>query len=434
MSQAAPTLLAERAEVAPDPALTGGRARWVAWALTWVSYASYYLGRKGISVSKKPISEALGPDVLVGVESVYLAAYAVGMSANGFLGDRIGARRLIGFGMLLSAAACVVFGASSLGIAFLAAFLVNGLAQSSGWPGNIKAMAEWTTPGNRGRVMGFWATCYQVGGAVANPLLGLLLTLGLGWRATFFIPALWLALVGVAVLLFLKRGPGAGAGAGAAKEAATAEDAEEARLRAEARRSVLRSRVVYCYGGAYFGIKIIRYAILLWLPFYLSTALHYADGTAANVSASFEVGGVVGTIGMGFLSDRLRSVPRSVLSSVWLVMLAGALYLYVQIGGLGMGVNFAVMALVGALLFGPDSLLSGAAAQDAGGKYAAGVAAGMVNGIGSVGAILQEALTRGVSKHYGWDKLFYVFVGLALFSAACLVPTFRVGKGRSEGR
>jgi OPA family sugar phosphate sensor protein UhpC-like MFS transporter len=429
MSQAAPTLAPERAEVAPDPALLAGRARWVAWALTWVSYASYYLGRKGISVSKRPMSDALGADVLVGVESVYLAAYAVGMSANGFLGDRIGARRLIGFGMLLSAAACVAFGASSIGVAFLAAFLVNGLAQSSGWPGNIKAMAEWTTPGNRGRVMGFWATCYQVGGAAANPLLGLLLTLGLGWRATFFLPALWLALVGLAVLLFLKRGPGAG-DATAKGEGASGDDPAEARLRAEERRRVLRSRVVYCYGGAYFGIKIIRYAILLWLPFYLSTALHYPDGTAASVSSSFEVGGVLGTIGMGFLSDRLRSVPRSVLASAWLVMLAAALYLYVQIGGLGMGVNFAAMALVGALLFGPDSLLSGAAAQDAGGKYAAGVAAGMVNGIGSVGAILQEALTRGVSKHYGWDKLFYVFVGLALFSAACLVPTFRVGRGR----
>jgi OPA family sugar phosphate sensor protein UhpC-like MFS transporter len=429
MTEASPTLAPARAEVMSDPALLGGRARWVAWVLTWVSYASYYLGRKGIAVAKKPIGDALGADVLVGVETVYLAAYAVGMSANGFLGDRIGARRLIGFGMLLSAAACVAFGASSAGVAFFAAYLINGLAQSSGWPGNIKAMAEWTTPGNRSRVMGWWATCYQVGGAAANPLLGLLLTLGLGWRATFFGPALWLALVGIAVLLFLKRGPGAGGGATDDRVAAP-EDPEEARLRAEARRRVLRSRVVYCYGGAYFGIKIIRYALLLWLPFYLATSLHYSDGMASSMSSSFEAGGVVGTIGMGFLSNRLRSVPRSVLASAWLVLLAGALYLYVQIGGLGMGVNYAAMALAGALLFGPDSLLSGAAAQDAGGKYAAGVAAGMVNGIGSVGAILQEALTRWVSARYGWDKLFYVFVGLALFSALCLVPTFRVGKAR----
>jgi sugar phosphate permease len=125
------------------------------------------------------------------------------------------------------------------------------------------------------------------------------------------------------------------------------------------------------------------------------------------------------------LSDRNRGISRSVLAAVWLVLLAGAIFLYAQIGATNLVVNFAVMALVGALLFGPDSLISGAAAQDAGGPYAAATAAGLVNGIGSIGAILQEYVTRGVSQRYGWDKLFYVFVVLAVFSAICLVPTFK---------
>ena len=112
-------------------------------------------------------------------------------------------------------------------------------------------------------------------------------------------------------------------------------------------------------------------------------------------------------------------------AAAWLVMLAGAIFLYARVGAADMVTNFAVMALVGALLFGPDSLISGAAAQDAGGPYAAATAAGLVNGIGSVGAILQEYVTRGVSQKYGWDKLFYVFVALAMFSAICLVPTFK---------
>jgi sugar phosphate permease len=41
----------------------------------------------------------------------------------------------------------------------------------------------------------------------------------------------------------------------------------------------------------------------------------------------------------------------------------------------------------GALLYGPDSLLSGAAAQDLGGPNAAALAIGMINGLGSVGAV-----------------------------------------------
>ncbi|MDI3285242.1 MFS transporter [Polyangium sp. 15x6] len=401
------------------------RGRWTAWVLTWVSYATYYLGRKGISVAKAPIMESLGKDVLRNVETAYLAAYMVGQYVNGMLGDRVGARRLVGVGMLVSAAACLVFGASSVGIAFLVAFLVNGFAQSSGWPGNAKAMAEWTTPQNRGRVMGVWATCYQAGGIIATWFATLMLSL-YGWRASFWGPAVVVALVGVLVLLFLKPGPGAvavpvaGVATGAEAEVAATQRAERSR--------VLRNPTVWFYGASYFGMKLIRYSILFWLPFYLTTALHYTKTGAGYMSISFEVGGVLGTITMGAISDRYRHIPRSRFAAAWLVLLAGAIFLYAQLGATGTVTNFVVMALVGALLFGPDSLISGAAAQDAGGKYAAATALGVVNGVGSIGAILQEYVTRGVSERYGWDKLFYVFVALAVFSAVCLVPTFRPRK------
>jgi sugar phosphate permease len=285
-------------------------------------------------------------------------------------------------------------------------------------------MAEWTTPGNRGQVMGLWATCYQVGGIVATWFATLMLGYW-GWRASFFGPAIVVALVGILVLVFLKPGPGVSAG----KSSNTAQEdpnpIEVAAKRKLEQRRVLTSATVWCYGASYFGMKLIRYSILFWLPFYLTTALSYSKTTAGYMSISFEVGGVLGTIGMGLLSDRNKRVPRSMFAAAWLVLLAGSIFLYAQLGATNMVLNFALMALVGALLFGPDSLISGAAAQDAGGPYAAATAAGLVNGIGSVGAILQEYVTRGVSERYGWDKLFYVFVGLALFSAVCLVPTFR---------
>lgn len=399
------------------------RSRWMAWVLTWISYATYYLGRKGISVAKAPIAESLGKDVLRNVDTAYLAAYAVGQYVNGSLGDRVGARRLVGVGMLVSAGACLAFGASSVGIAFLFAFLVNGFAQSSGWPGNVKAMSEWTTPKNRGRVMGFWATCYQVGGIVATWFATVMLS-AFGWRASFWGPAIGIAVVGVLVLLLLPAGTEAGSAAVPAADVM----ADEAKQRVE-RSRVLRSRTVWCYGASYFGMKLIRYSILFWLPFYLTTALHYSKTGAGYMSISFEVGGVLGTIGMGLLSDRYRRVPRSMFAAAWLVLLSAAIFAYARVGASGMVTNFVVMAFVGAMLFGPDSLISGAAAQDAGGPYAAATAAGTVNAIGSVGAILQEHVTRGVSERYGWDKLFYVFVGLAAFSAVCLIPTFRV-RGR----
>jgi sugar phosphate permease len=102
-----------------------------------------------------------------------------------------------------------------------------------------------------------------------------------------------------------------------------------------------------------------------------------------------------------------------------------ALALYSKIGGLGFTANFLAMALIGVLLFGPDAILSGAAAQDAGGPKAAAAAAGLVNGIGSLGAVLQELVTKGVASRWGWEALFSVFIAFSLLAALMLLPVVR---------
>ena len=47
-------------------------------------------------------------------------------------------------------------------------------------------------------------------------------------------------------------------------------------------------------------------------------------------------------------------------------------------------------------------------------------AAGIINGLGSIGAVLQGRLTSEVSTRFGWGALFGVFVVLATVSALVL--------------
>jgi len=308
---------------------TERRDRYVAWGLTWLTYATYYTGRKGFSVTKKAITEHLGVSVaaLGLIDTAYLAAYAIGQFISGTLGDRIGARRLIGYGMLLSAAACAAFGSMSSALLFGALFCVNGFAQSTGWPGTTRAMAEWTTPKNRGSVMAFWATCYQVGGVAATAFAGYLLG-RYGWRAAFYGPALWIAVVAILVLLLLRPGPSAQSRVSADANVRTdgrepapgpdkpLEGEELLEVRRRAQREVLKSPVLWSYGLSYFFIKLIRYSLLFWLPFYLAKQLGYAETEAAYVSTAFDVGGIAGVIVIGIVSDRLRRVSRSLLSAL----------------------------------------------------------------------------------------------------------------------
>jgi len=387
----------------------------VGFALTWLAYATYYFGRKGWSVSKARIGAelGLGKPALATIDAGYLGAYAVGQFASGVLGDRLGARRLIALGMVGSAAACALFAGGHGAGLLLLAFTLNGLLQSTGWPGTTKAMAEWTEPRRRGAVMGLWCTCYQAGGLAATAVCTWLLVHH-GWRSAFAAPAVLLAGVGLLVFARLRPGPHVAERAPAIAGApATA---------------LLANPTLWSYGVSFFFIKLIRYSFLFWLPFYLQTAVGYDAGQAGYLSTSFEVGGVLGAVALGNLSDLLPGRSRAGAAAASLLALAAALFLYARLAPTGIVAQYATVAAIGALLVGPDSLLTGVAAQEAGGPAAAARAAGFVNGCGSVGAFLQGWITVGVQSRWGWSALFYVFVAVALVAAACLAPALRAGR------
>lgn len=401
------------------------RRRNLVWGVTWLAYASYYLGRKAFSAAKHALGTAKLLDVtqMGYIDSGYLAAYSLGQFLSGALGDRVGARRLVGFGLMGSAALCAAFGASSAAWLLMLLWTLNGVAQATGWPGVTRAMTEWTTPKNRGTVMGLWSTCYQAGPVVAGILAGAVLT-ARGFRAVFVVPAVIMLSVALLVLLLVRPGS-----TPTRARPQTSEDVlAERRL---AQREVVQNPVLWSYGASYFFIKFIRYALQLWLPFYLQERLHYRGDLANYVSTAFELGGLFGVIAIGLLSDR-PGVGRVGLSAASLVGLGLALFGCAKLVGGSVVVNAGLFALCGALLFAPDSILCGAAAQDVGGIRAASMATGFVNGIGSLGALLVGLTLPQLAKAYGWDALFPCLVAMALLGAACLWPALR-RRGVAEG-
>lgn len=397
------------------------RRRNLVWGVTWLAYASYYLGRKGYSASKSSLkNQGLLDTAALGViDTAYLAAYSLGQFVSGVLGDRVGARRLVGYGLLLSAGLCAAFGSVSSALLLGLCFTLNGLAQATGWPGATRAMAEWTTRENRGTVMGWWSTCYQVGPFLAGPLAGALIV-RFGWRSAFWVPAALMALVALLVLWLVREGP-------RPAHAQPSDSKEERAARRLAQRAVVRSPTLWSYGASYFFIKFVRYALMLWLPFYLSQRLGYADDKANYVAMAFEGGGMLGVLAMGALSDR-SGLGRVWLSGLALLGLGAALFGFSKVVGQSTLINVAGLALIGAFLFAPDSILCGAAAQDAGGRHAAAMATGFVNGVGSVGAMIEGLTVPQLAKGYGWDALFPFLAALAVLGALALLPALKVSR------
>jgi MFS family permease len=123
-------------------------------------------------------------------------AFAVLMPLSGWLGDRVGQRRIFCAAMaVLSVGAIGAAVAPNLGI--LVGFRVlQGVATAAVLPGVMSLITALIEPGRRGRALGLWAAVNGAGQAV-GPALGGLLSGWLGWRSIFYpmVPMALLSLV-----------------------------------------------------------------------------------------------------------------------------------------------------------------------------------------------------------------------------------------------
>lgn len=398
------------------------------FAITWLAYAAFYFTRKAFSVAKLGIAEdptfMLDKMAMANLDAIYLTAYAIGQFTWGILADRFGPRVVVFGGLLISAAAALVMGSFATLPIFATCMLIQGLAQSTGWSGLCKNLGSFFPSEQRGRVLGLWSSCYAFGGLVASPFAGWWAYTLIGtWHAAFFSSAAVVGLVAVLFFIFQRNKPeDVGLPAVEPEPQLTAQEADaQSKISIlEPLKEILRNRTVLVLGLAYFLLKPARYAILLWGPVIVFEQMPSVGKVgAAIIPTAFELAGLLGPILLGLASDKLfgaRRMPACVLS-----LLALTVTLALFMGALHTGSVMLVVALLfvmGLTLYGPDSMISGAAAIDFGTAKAGATAAGFVNGCGSVGAILGGLLPG----YFDSVTVFIVFAGCALFSALVLLP------------
>ncbi len=409
--------------------LSSGQRR-IFW-ITWLAYAGFYLCRKNLSVALPLLNHVSGLSSieLANIVFGYSLMYAVGQFGCGPLSDRIGAKRVVGAGLLLAVASNIMMGVHASLIWLLVFACLNGAAQSTGWSGLVKTMAIWFTGGNRGIVMGWWSTNYVLGGflatafatwAVVQPWL----LPQLGWRRGFLFPALLLLAITV---LFL----------GGAKEAPDRADAAAPRqsdsLRLHSVRSnwnalagLLRKPSLWMLSISYFFLELCRYALMFWLPLYMVNRLKYSLQASGYLSSLYELIGIAGAVLAGYASDRFSQSRRAPVSAIMLCGFGIVLAMEPAFTRFGILGTAAAISLAGVFSFGPDTLLSGAGAQDIGEPQAAATAAALVDGIGHLGAVFSPYVVVFMSERYGWDSLFVLLAGAAFLSGVALTPIWNL--------
>jgi MFS transporter, OPA family, glycerol-3-phosphate transporter len=406
------------------------RWRWQVFAITWLAYVGFYQTRKAFAVAKIDMGSSGGlglTDIQMSwIDGAALLTYAIGQFFWGICGDRFGTRKVILVGMIGSVLAAAAMGSSSVAITLIIFSAIQGLCQSTGWAPLVKNIGAFFSQRERGTVMGLWCTNYAIGGFIASLLAGKFGEL-LGWRYAFWAPAVVLVVVCILFLLLQRNCPedvglppiedyhGEKEAVVGKKQSAIEEREGSWKVVAE----VLKSPMVLLFAMVYFFMKPARYAILLWAPKYLNSQLGTGMAKSGALGALFELAGPLGVLLAGIVSDKLLGARRNPVCVICL--LAGGVLLFfidklphtqLMLGG--------CLFLLGFLLFPPDSLVSGTAAIDFGTKKGASTAAGLINGSGSIGAIVGGTIPGVFHERWGWNGVF-VSLSITLVIAGLLL-------------
>ncbi|KAL2531984.1 putative glycerol-3-phosphate transporter 4 [Abeliophyllum distichum] len=420
-----------------------------------VTNTSIDAGRFRKNKGWEPFNGEDGTSKLGEIDVAFLACYSIGMYVAGHLGDRLDLRLFLTTGMIGSGIFVVLFGMGYFWNIhvfwfYLVMQMVAGLFQATGWPSVVAVIGNWFGKRKRGLIMGIWNAHTSVGNISGSLLAASVLDYGWGW--SFILPGAFIILGGILVYMFLAAYPedvGFSGLNGSPVEAATLVDDVETQISKDGmagdgentdprftsgiRRSVGLLEACLIPGVIPFALclffaKLVAYTFLYWLPFYLShTAIegqYMSVKSAGNLSTLFDVGGIVGGILAGYISDRLKA--RAITAASFMYAAIPAMLLYRSYGNMSKAINIVLMMIAGLFVNGPYALITTAVSADLGthsslrgDSRALATVTAIIDGTGSIGAALGPLLTGFLSTK-SWDAVFLMLM-VGAFTAGLLL-------------
>ncbi|KAL0452575.1 UNVERIFIED_CONTAM: putative glycerol-3-phosphate transporter 1 [Sesamum latifolium] len=389
-----------------------------------------------------PFNGPNGTEMLGELDVAFLFVYAVGMYFSGHVGDRVDLRVFLFVGMVGTGLFTALFGVGywaniHIFSYYLVVQMLAGLFQSTGWPSVVAVVGNWFGKKKRGLIMGVWNSHTSLGNIIGSVAASILLKYGWGW--SMVAPGLGIAFVGMVLFFLLPVGPeSVGAVVGDDELSSSKKVGEEIRqplleTETDAKDAVGFRQAWSIPGVAPFALclffaKLVAYTFLYWLPFYIShTAIegrYLTDEESGNLSTMFDVGGVVGGILAGHISDRLDA--RAITAASFMYCAIPALFLYRSYGHISMTVNITLMLVTGMFVNGPYALITTAVSADLGthsslkgNSRALATVTAIIDGTGSIGAAIGPLLTGYISAK-SWNAVFTMLMVSALISGLLL--------------
>ncbi|HEU5079464.1 MAG TPA: MFS transporter [Opitutaceae bacterium] len=383
---------------------------------TMVGYAAFYFVRKNLSIAMPAMQQDLG--VTKADLGLFLTLhgllYGVSKFVNGIWGDRANARIFMVSGLLLSAIANVAFGFSSAVFVLGLIWMLNGWVQGMGFPPCARLMTHWFPPQKLATKMSIWNTSHSIGAGLVVVSCGYIVTLG--WRWVFWIPALAVVLIAVALWFTMRDTPSS---VGLPELPMTKKksvgthgsEGESAEYRRVLRKQVFGNPTIWLVAAANFFVYTLRYGVLDWGP----TLLHESKGVSIQhggwMVAAFEVSGLIGMLAAGWVTDRVFG-GRGVRVCVICMTLASLfLFLFWKWPSPPIWLSTCLLGASGFFIYGPQALV-GIIVANLATNRAAATAVGLTGLFGYASSLLSGwGLGRLVELH-GWDAGLGMLIGV----------------------
>eukprot|EP00095_Tigriopus_kingsejongensis_P000235 snap_masked-scaffold55_size446313-processed-gene-3.4 protein:Tk00235 transcript:snap_masked-scaffold55_size446313-processed-gene-3.4-mRNA-1 annotation:"glycerol-3-phosphate transporter 5-like" len=308
----------------------------------------------------------------------------------------------------------------------------SGAGQAPLWPACTKILSSsWFAEARLRSVFGIISTS-QYAGALAGTGLAIYIQAQAGWQWVF-VPA-GIAGLGMAVAnWFFLRGPRE---MGVEVPGKICQSPTHTSSSLESKQNVSFTYLwnipaVPDITVAVFCLKFVRYCMHMWLPMYLIEHLNYSSTAGGMFSTMFDVGGILGGPVLGLLVDHFTK--NEPLWGIYLMLMLGTVA-FILIGLIASWGTFycsILLLLVGASNCGPDSLLTGSVTMTVGEKYGKHSGAGvtsLVNGLGSIGAIVEGPVIGLISYYVGWQGVMGLMVALTFFGMLAVLKAYLVLK------
>ena len=407
----------------------------VLFRLCWIAYTASYITRLNYSTAMSSMLAAGLFDKTFGgyLGTGFFACYGLGQLANGFLGDRIQPKHMIGIGITASGVMNILMAVLTNRYALLAAWCVNGYCCSMLWAPVIRCFSEYLVAEARSRAGVSISSTIPLGGIISYLMSSLVLGVSGSYRMLFIVSGIIGIAVG-AIWVFGMNSLGgyftevkpiitAENGIASGSDSATRKDTRPFFVLL-ATTGVLLAMICIFFNG------VLKDGVTLWIPTLLSDGFGVSPSAASLVMTFLPVMNLAGAYVARFLDRRFFRNELATVCFMFGLSFVAVFLLYL-IGRLSVVLAAFLVAVCTSSMLGANSMLLTFIPLSYSKIGRSSSITGFFDACSYLASAVSSPVIALISDNYGWDITVLSWCGVALAGALFAgigIPLWKKGK------